>query len=83
MHRTYVKQNLIQIGINHKIYSNLFKKLILSEARGEGLGGMSGKGDGLGTPKSGPSGTGMSMGQNYSYVTDPTFGHQIRTFQSY
>jgi len=33
--------------------------------------------------KSGPSGTGMSMGQNYSYVTDPTFGHQIRSFQSY
>ena len=26
------------------------------------------------------SGTGSSMGQNYSYVTDPTFGHQIRTF---
>ena len=29
------------------------------------------------------SGTGMSMGQNYTYMTDPTFGHQIRTFQSY
>ena len=23
------------------------------------------------------------MGQNYSYTTDPTFGHQIRTFQPY
>ena len=29
------------------------------------------------------SGTGVSMGQNYGYVTDPTFGHQIRSFQSY
>ena len=37
-------------------------------------------GDGL---KNLPAGTGTSMGQNYGYVTDPTFGHHIRTFQRY
>ena len=56
----------------------------MANALGEGLGGMSGKGDGLNNNvKSGPSGSGTSMGQNYTYMTDPTFGHQIRTFQSY
>ena len=34
-------------------------------------------------PKTPPSGTGTSMGQNYGYVIDPTFGHEIRTFQPY
>ena len=53
----------------------------MANALGEGLGGMSNTGDGLN--KSGPSGSGTSMGQNYTYMTDPTFGHQIRTFQSY
>ena len=55
----------------------------MANALGEGLGGMSNTGDGLKTPKNLPSGTGVSMGQNYGYVTDPTFGHQIRSFQSY
>ena len=56
----------------------------MANALGEGLGGMSNTGDGLNNKvKSGPSGSGTSMGQNYTYMTDPTFGHQIRTFQSY
>ena len=53
----------------------------MGQALGAGLEGMPKTGDGLG--KTMESGTGMSMGQNYNYVTDPTFGHQIRTFQSY
>tara|TARA_A100001388_G_scaffold75097_1_gene53355 strand:+ start:30 stop:770 length:741 start_codon:yes stop_codon:yes gene_type:complete len=53
----------------------------MGQALGAGLQGMGSTGDGLG--KTMPSGTGTSMGQNYSYMTDPTFGHQIRTFQSY
>ena len=53
----------------------------MGQALGAGLEGMGSKGDGLGKTLS--SGTGTSMGQNYSYMTDPTFGHQIRTFQSY
>ena len=44
---------------------------------------MDSKGDGTKTPKTPSAGTGTSMGQNYGYVTDPTFGHQVRTFQGY
>ena len=57
----------------------------MGQALGAGLEGMSGNTMGGGeTPKFvAKSGTGMSMGQQYGYVTDPTFGHQIRTFQSY
>ena len=57
----------------------------MGEALGAGLEGMgSNTGDGLKTPTVTPTaGIGTSMGQNYSYVTDPTFGHQIRTFQGY
>ena len=53
----------------------------MAEAVGAGMSAGGGTGDGLG--KTLPSGTGTSMGQSYSYMTDPTFGHQIRTFQSY
>ena len=53
----------------------------MANAIGEGIGGMGNTGDGLGKTMS--SGTGTSMGQSYTYMTDPTFGHQIRTFQSY
>ena len=58
----------------------------MGQALGAGIEGMGSTGDGLKTPKTPetPSaGTGTSMGQNYGYVTDPTFGHQIRTFQGY
>lgn len=59
----------------------------MGQALGAGLEGMGNTGDGLGdglkTPKTPSAGTGTSMGQNYGYVTDPTFGHQIRTFQGY
>ena len=53
----------------------------MGKALGAGLEGMGSTGDGLGPTL--PSGTGTSMGQSYTYTTDPTFGHQIRTFQSY
>ena len=53
----------------------------MGQAVAAGIGGMGNTGDGLGDGLS--SGTGTSMGQNYTYTTDPTFGHQIRTFQSY
>ena len=53
----------------------------MGQALGAGLEGMGSQGDGLG--KTFPSGTGTSMGQSYTYMTDPTFGHQIRTFQGY
>ena len=58
----------------------------MGQALGAGLeGAAANKTMGGGTPPAmvAQSGTGMSMGQNYGYVTDPTFGHQIRTFQSY
>ena len=57
----------------------------MGQALGAGLEGMPQNTMGPGqTPDMvSKSGTGMSMGQNYGYVTDPTFGHQIRTFQSY
>ena len=57
----------------------------MGQALGAGLEGMPQNTMGGGTPPAmvAKSGTGMSMGQNYGYVTDPTFGHQIRTFQSY
>ena len=57
----------------------------MGQALGAGLEGMGGNTMGGGeTPKFvAKSGTGVSMGQNYGYVTDPTFGHQIRTFQGY
>ena len=57
----------------------------MGQALGAGLEGMPQNTMGPGqTPNMvAKSGTGMSMGQNYGYVTDPTFGHQIRTFQSY
>ncbi len=55
----------------------------MGQALGAGLEGMGNTGDGLKTPQTPPAGTGTSMGQNYGYVTDPTFGHQIRTFQGY
>ena len=54
----------------------------MAQAVGAGMEGMGSKGDGL-SNKTLPSGTGTSMGQDYIYMTDPTFGHQIRTFQSY
>ena len=54
----------------------------MGQALGAGLEGMGNTGDGL-SNKTVSSGTGTSMGQQYTYVTDPTFGHQIRTFQSY
>ena len=54
----------------------------MGEALGAGLEGMGNTGDGL-SNKTVSSGTGTSMGQRYTYTTDPTFGHQIRTFQSY
>ena len=55
----------------------------MGQALGAGLEGMDSTGDALKTPKTPSAGTGTSMGQNYGYVTDPTFGHQIRTFQGY
>ena len=57
----------------------------MGQALGAGLEGAQAKTMGPGqTPNFvSQSGTGMSMGQSYSYVTDPTFGHQIRTFQTY
>ena len=55
----------------------------MGQALGAGLEGMGNTGDALKTPKTPSAGTGTSMGQNYGYVTDPTFGHQIRTFQGY
>ena len=62
----------------------------MGEALGEGIMGNKGlmeKWDnskaGGGPGKTPSAGTGTSMGQNYGYVTDPTFGHQIRTFQGY
>ena len=57
----------------------------MGQALGAGLEGMPKNTMGGGTPPAmvAQSGTGVSMGQNYGYVTDPTFGHQIRTFQSY
>ena len=54
----------------------------MGEALGAGLSAGMGTGDGL-SNKTLSSGTGTSMGQSYTYMTDPTFGHQIRTFQSY
>ena len=54
----------------------------MGKALGAGLEGMNNTGDGL-SNKTLSSGTGTSMGQQYGYTTDPTFGHQIRTFQSY
>ena len=54
----------------------------MGQALGAGLEGMGNTGDGL-SNKTVSSGTGTSMGQRYTYTTDPTFGHQIRTFQSY
>ena len=54
----------------------------MAKAIGAGMEGAGGGGDGL-SNQTMSSGTGMSMGQQYGYVTDPTFGHQIRTFQSY
>ena len=62
----------------------------MGNALGEGIMGNKGlmeKWDnseaGGGPGKTPSAGTGTSMGQNYGYVTDPTFGHQIRTFQGY
>ena len=57
----------------------------MGQALGAGLEGMPQNTMGPGqTPNMvAKSGTGMSMGQQYGYVTDPTFGHQIRSFQSY
>ena len=57
----------------------------MGQALGAGLEGMPNKTMGGGqTPNMvAQSGMGVSMGQNYGYVTDPTFGHQIRTFQGY
>ena len=57
----------------------------MGQALGAGLEGMPNKTMGGGqTPNMvAQSGMGVSMGQNYGYVTDPTFGHQIRSFQSY
>ena len=58
----------------------------MGQALGAGLeGAAANKTMPPGTPPAmvAQSGTGMSMGQNYGYVTDPTFGHRIRTFQSY
>ena len=57
----------------------------MGQALGAGLEGASAKTMGPGSTPDfvSKSGTGMSMGQQYGYVTDPTFGHQIRTFQSY
>ena len=54
----------------------------MAEAVGAGMSAGSGTGDGL-SNQTLSSGTGTSMGQSYTYRTDPTFGHQIRTFQSY
>tara|TARA_Y100000361_G_scaffold121404_1_gene113330 strand:+ start:34 stop:528 length:495 start_codon:yes stop_codon:yes gene_type:complete len=54
----------------------------MAKAIGAGMEGAGGGGDGLNNNMS-QSGTGVSMGQNYGYTTDPTFGHQIRSFQSY
>ena len=54
----------------------------MGQALAAGIGGMDSKGDGM-SNKTLPAGTGTSMGQQYGYVTDPTFGHQIRTFQGY
>ena len=57
----------------------------MGQALGAGLEGMPQirMGPGQTPDMVSKSGTGMSMGQNYGYVADPTFGHQIRTFQSY
>ena len=57
----------------------------MGQALGAGLEGMSGKSMGGGeTPKFvAKSGSGMAGNSPYLYTTDPTFGHQIRTFQSY
>jgi len=55
----------------------------MGEALAAGIGGMDSKGDGTKTTETPSAGTGTSMGQDYGYVTDPTFGHQIRTFQGY
>ena len=54
----------------------------MANAVSSGIGGMDSQGDGL-SNNTVSSGSGTSMGQSYTYTTDPTFGHQIRTFQSY
>ena len=54
----------------------------MANAVSSGIGGMDSKGDAL-SGNTVSSGSGTSMGQSYTYTTDPTFGHQIRTFQSY
>ena len=65
-------------------------RLGMGQALGEGIMGNKGLMEkwnnskaGGGPGKTPSAGTGTSMGQNYGYVTDPTFGHQIRTFQGY
>ena len=57
----------------------------MGKALGDGLAGMpQNTMDGGQTPKFvSKSGSGMVGRSSYLYTTDPTFGHQIRTFQSY
>ena len=57
----------------------------MGQALGAGLDGMpKNTMDGGQTPKFvAKSGSGMAGNSPYLYTTDPTFGHQIRTFQSY
>tara|TARA_B100000886_G_C20404314_1_gene483996 strand:- start:1066 stop:1815 length:750 start_codon:yes stop_codon:yes gene_type:complete len=54
----------------------------MGQALGAGLEGMNSTGNGL-SNKTLSSGSGMAGNSPYTYTTDPTFGHQIRTFQSY
>ena len=57
----------------------------MGQALGAGLEGMPKNTMGGGTPPAmvAQSGSGMAGNSPYLYTTDPTFGHQIRTFQSY
>ena len=57
----------------------------MGQALGAGLEGMPKNTMGGGTPPAmvAQYGSGMAGNSPYLYTTDPTFGHQIRTFQSY
>ena len=57
----------------------------MANAVSAGFGGMGDNSDGMNNYANArqDTGSGMSMGQKFTYTTDPTFGHQIRTFQSY
>ena len=56
----------------------------MGQALGAGIGGMDGKTmDAGSTPPAQVASSGMAGGMPYTATVDPTFGHTIRTFQTY